>query len=347
MARTDSPRPGPTLDARLVERTARELMSAGPKPGTGEALVLVEELHRAAETSTDLVLDVMDLPTDHADLVRSHVARGSVHVVDRLGWVRANAHMFSGIVRFPAGGSLPRRLALRAAARTGSVELGGGLAVLGSRILGQFDPFLASSHAGVGEEDARTGRLLLVAPNILDLERELEVRPRDFRLWVALHERTHQVQFAASPWLAGVLRGHISALLADPSRLVEPSEIGGDPRFAQLTTLMSLLEGHADVVMDAVPTSAIPTGATLRRLFDARRREPGSGIRKLLGTLVGIDEKLGQYSRGADFVRAVVAARGHAGLRPIWDDKRMMPTTAELAHPEAWLARVPAGRGRR
>ena len=66
-----------------------------------------------------------------------------------------------------------------AGAQTGAV-----LAFVSSGILGQYDPF------GVDG-----GRLLLVHPNVIAVERQLRVKPADFRLWVCLHEVTHRVQF--------------------------------------------------------------------------------------------------------------------------------------------------------
>ena len=81
------------------------------------------------------------------------------------------------------------------------------LALLSSKVLGQFDPFTP--------QDGYHGRLLLVAPNVLHHERKLKVDSSDFRLWVALHEQTHAMQFAAAPWLAEHLRSRASELLAD------------------------------------------------------------------------------------------------------------------------------------
>ena len=54
-------------------------------------------------------------------------------------------------------------------------------------------------------------QLLLVAPNLVTVERQLRVDPHDFRLWVCLHEVTHRVQFTAVPWL----REHMGSLLRE------------------------------------------------------------------------------------------------------------------------------------
>ena len=51
--------------------------------------------------------------------------------------------------------------------------MGALLSYLSSKVLGQFDPFFPGADA-----DAPGGRLLLVAPNIVAIERELDVRTR-------------------------------------------------------------------------------------------------------------------------------------------------------------------------
>ena len=61
-----------------------------------------------------------------------------------------------------------------------------------SGILGQYDPF-------AGSRAQRDGELLLVYPNVIAVERQLRLHPKDFRLWVCLHEVTHRVQFTANP----------------------------------------------------------------------------------------------------------------------------------------------------
>ena len=59
----------------------------------------------------------------------------------------------------------------------------------------------------------------------MQVERELEVDPDDFRLWVCLHEETHRVQFTANPWLRGHLlersRGLAVDLLGEPAQLAD------------------------------------------------------------------------------------------------------------------------------
>ena len=55
----------------------------------------------------------------------------------------------------------------------------------------------SSTRSGTAPAASAGGRPMLVAPNIVQAERQLDVDPHDFRLWVCLHEETHRVQFTA------------------------------------------------------------------------------------------------------------------------------------------------------
>ena len=128
-----------------------------------------------------------------------------VLVVDRPGWIRANADGFATVLR-PARREARREEGRRPVAqavgsRVTGAEVGALLGFLGGKVLGQFDPFF----------DPAGRRLLLVAPNIVHVERELDADPTDFRLWVCLHEETHRVQFTAVPWMRDHLFGEMQA----------------------------------------------------------------------------------------------------------------------------------------
>src|SRR3546814_12848210 len=85
----------------------------------------------------------------------------------------------------------PSGLSLKGGAKVTGAEVGGLLGFLAGKVPGQFDPFFEPS-----------GRLLLVAPNIAHVERELQVDPHDFRPWVCLHEDSQRVPLTAVPWMA-------------------------------------------------------------------------------------------------------------------------------------------------
>jgi coenzyme F420 biosynthesis associated uncharacterized protein len=230
------------------------------------------------------------------------------------------------------------------------------LGFLGSKVLGQFDPF----H----EAPLEHGRMLLVAPNIVHTERELEADPHDFRLWVCLHEETHRVQFTAVPWMTDHLRSEMAEILG--SVQTDPSELLGDavrkvgdlvsgksdgslidlfstPEqkavIERVTGVMSLLEGHADVVMDGVGPEVIPSVADIRRKFTERRKGVGT-LDKLLRRLLGLDQKMAQYRDGAIFVRAAVDKVGMEGFNAVWSEPANLPTKSEILDPSLWIARV-------
>jgi coenzyme F420 biosynthesis associated uncharacterized protein len=227
--------------------------------------------------------------------------------------------------------------------------------------------------------ERKAGRLLLVAPNIVHVERELEVNPHDFRLWVCLHEETHRTQFTAVPWLRDHIESEIQDFLAeteiDPSALIErvreafqsfatggradndeaavDADEAGDRSLinlvqtpnqreilGRLTAVMSLLEGHADYVMDGVGPEVVPSVAEIREKFQQRRQSGAGRLDLALRKLLGLDAKLRQYRDGERFVRAVVEQVGMDGFNRIWTSPNTLPTKAEIAKPAEWVARV-------
>jgi coenzyme F420 biosynthesis associated uncharacterized protein len=103
--------------------------------------------------------------------------------------------------------------------------------------------------------------------------------------------------------------------------------------------VMSLLEGHADVVMDGVGPSVIPSVERIRKAFNERRRGVGT-LDRLLRRVMGLDAKMAQYRDGAKFVRAVVDKVGMAEFNAVFAGPDNLPSKAEIADPDAWVARV-------
>ena len=344
-------RPG-MVDWDLAVRIGGRLAGEGPTVGRGEAAAIVEELRAGAERSSGLVRDFTGL------VARDHSA--PVLVVDRAAWVQANADAFAvlltPIVDKLTAKKAPSGLTAAVGSRLTGAEVGGVLGFLASKVLGQFDPF----H----EPD---GRLLLVAPNIVHVERELDADPHDFRLWVCLHEETHRVQFTAVPWMREYLFGQIQkfAETMEPAGLLEDGlgrileglknarsggssggsliDIVGTPQqkelLDRLTGVMSLLEGHADVVMDGVGPTVIPSVAQIRAKFNERRKGVGV-LDRLLRRVLGLDAKMAQYRDGAVFVRHVVDKVGMEEFNAVWTGPETLPSKAEISDPDAWIARV-------
>ena len=370
-----------TTDFRLINwelaaNTAATLVGAGPKLSGAEIAEGVADLRLKADAAVDHVHRITGLDAAR-DLRDSHVL-----IVDRPGWARANVQSFEALLD-PAMNSLAQSRGAKISETTQilsstatGVEMGAILAFLSSKVLGQYDPF-----AGMLRRDVPPGgRLVLVAPNIVAIERELKVDTDDFRLWVALHEQTHRVQFAAAPWLREHLRGKISqlleSLLAEPDALGERikaaagSLVGGAPKtevrgaspdgaesslgllsalqtseqkeiLSHVTAVMSLLEGHANVVMDAVDASIVPTVKTIRQRFGGRGKNRGP-VEKWIRKLLGMDAKMRQYADGQRFVTKAVALLGMETFNKVWERAENLPTETELHNPEQWAARISA-----
>jgi len=341
------------VDWELATRIAGRLAAPGPVADRAELTALVEELRDAAARAAVHASAITGLAA--ADGTAPEQV-STVLVVDRPRWAEANAQVFATMTG-PLAGAAPSSAARSAAA----VQVGGVLALLAGKVLGQFDPFTSP--------DGR-GRLLLVAPNVLHHERRLKVDPSDFRLWVALHEQTHALQFAAAPWLADHVRTRAAELLtdlaADKALVPRVGELlqavtravtgGADDGvgvldllsarqrvvFEEVGAVMALLEGHADVAMDEVGPRVVPSVRKIRKAFEARRDEAARsrGVDRVLRRLLGLDTKLAQYRDGAAFVRAVRKDVGLDGLNAVWTSAEHLPVPREIADPRAWVRRV-------
>lgn len=361
------------VDWNLAVATATRLVRPGPEVSRDEAREVVAELRRHAKASEEHVRAYTRMLPEGGDHHETPVL-----VVDRAGWIRANVAGFRELLTPLLGKMQERRSTNPGSAVLGAVggkvtgvELGMLLSFLASRILGQYETFAPVTRDLPGAADGG-GRLLLVAPNIVHVERELDVTPHDFRLWVCLHEETHRTQFTAVPWLRDHLQGEIQSFLAatdvDPGTVVErlreavqtlaggrPEGEEGEPApslvelvqtpeqrevLARLTAVMSLLEGHADYVMDGVGPQVVPSVAEIREKFQQRRARGASRLDLALRRLLGLDAKLRQYRDGERFVRAVVDQVGMDGFNRVWTSPNTLPTKAEIAAPADWIARV-------
>ena len=345
----------PAVDWDLARRRAASLVRPGPKVDRRQAAELVDSIRAAAHRSPELVGEVTGL-TEAAE----RAGRGPVYVIDRPRWAEGNLQMFRHLL----GDTLPEPK-VPGGARVAGEELGAVLSLLASRVLGQFDPFTPNPGGA--------GRLVVVAPNVLHVQRELALDAGDFHLWVCLHEQTHALQFAAAPWLAEHLQTSMTELMTTLMRekdagdrmrgLLEvlPRILRGSDGPASASSgaallgavlteeeqevmgrsvaVMSLLEGHADVVMDDVGPKVVPTVRRIRAAFEVRRA--GHGLfDTVLRRLLGMDSKLAQYREGASFVRGVTERCGHEGLNAVWAEPANLPSGEEIADPGAWVRRV-------
>jgi coenzyme F420 biosynthesis associated uncharacterized protein len=344
------------IDWDLAARAAKRLSPTPPVVTRREADEAVDELYRATASAADHVAQLTHLAEPPVTAV--------TRVIDRPAWIDANAGgmqtVMTPLVERLAADNPMGRIGSRLGGSVTGAQVGVVLGFLSGKVLGQFEFF-----------DRPGGQLLLVAPNLVAVERQLRVEPRDFRLWVCLHEVTHRVQFTAVPWLREHMLGEIKALTdaveTDPAALrrrlagavgelvkvVRGQDDGAglvsalataEQRavFDRITAFMSLIEGHAEYVMNAVSPSVIPSQGDIESRFAARRRRGGNPLDRLLRRLLGMEAKTRQYTDGSAFVRAIVDRIGLDDFNAIWTSADTLPTRAEIAAPAQWIARVHA-----
>jgi coenzyme F420 biosynthesis associated uncharacterized protein len=245
-----------------------------------------------------------------------------------------------------------------------STEVGVVLGYLSQRVLGQYELVLLDEAV----ED-RPPRLLFVLPNLGQAQQTFAADEKEFMTWVTLHEVTHAVQFAGVPWLHSHVAGLVRELLNTAELRIESqsdrkfklptsdevkrilaalrrgdliSVVTTEPEretLDRVQSVMAVIEGHAEHVMDAVAPDLIPSLPKLRAALDRRRRSQ-SGLSRLMAKLLGLDLKLRQYEQGKYFCDEIVRARGTEALRHVFSSPEALPTSRELRDPNAWLART-------
>jgi coenzyme F420 biosynthesis associated uncharacterized protein len=301
-----------------------------------------------------------------------HSAHGSARakVTDRAAWAAANVRSMQRLVG-PALDDFQSQRAAKVSAPALAVgramsgtQLGLMLAYMATRVLGQYD--LLINDESPEDQDL----VSYVGPNVVAIEERHGFDPAQFRLWLALHEVTHRLQFTAVPWLRDHFVSLVGQLLepltGDPLGLAEtlrrittevragrnPLTEGGLPgvvnlmaspeqrlAMAKITGMMSLLEGHGDVTMDRAGAAEIPGAPEFSRVLHERRSQAG-GLTKFMSRLLGLEAKMRQYAEGEHFVHEVETAGGPVLLARVWEGPEWLPTVGEIRAPGEWVARA-------
>ncbi|HEX7463299.1 MAG TPA: zinc-dependent metalloprotease [Actinomycetota bacterium] len=290
--------------------------------------------------------------------LRSSGFRSRAWVMSRDEWLLANLQGMQRLLEPLAG----RMLAASSRSRSGlrrkalGVQIGAIFGYVSRRVLGQYDVFLPPDDEGL---------IYFVGPNLAETERRFHLPSRDFRLWVALHEVTHRLQFGGTPWLRGYLSRLVDEYFAtiqlDTRKMVaqlrqaaEEARSGAEWRgfgalfllmtpeqrelFQKMQAMMSLLEGHASYVMNAVAVGRVRNVDRMRRSLKQRRTS--GGVEKAFQRAIGFEAKVRQYDTGELFVRTAVERSGIEGFNVVWKQEANLPTIEEIANPDRWLARV-------
>ncbi len=338
---------------RTAMRVATRMSGTYPLEGTYHFSLFARQAAGLVERSAELASEETGL---------DWVGDPRVRVVTRPEWAEANIAAFSAMLA-PVQEKLANErrsgIGRRLVSRLVGAEVGALVGLLSRRVLGQYELVLPSG----GEDDGDT--IMFVGANVLQMERQHEFRPAEFRFWVALHECTHRLQFTAVPWLRGYFMGLVESLvresepeegrmqrvaseIREAARAGRPviDESGLMGLFAtdeqrrtigEVQALMSLLEGHGHVVMDRIGARELVSQHRMSRVLKARRKDPRMAA---FLRLTGMEMKMKQYEWGEDFIHAVERQAGFRTIDRVWEGPERLPTLDEIKHPERWLQRV-------
>lgn len=355
--------PGP-VDWSRAERIA--LFVSARQPGAGRGTVRSSDFESMCRVAEERVEATTGL--------RSLLGPAEVQVVDRADWIRANIASFRSLLDplltkwlqssgSPTGPSITRSIS----AQIAGAEIGMMLGWMSARVLGQYDLLFSDGPSGAAGGPGAAGAVYLVGPNLVGLEERFGFDPEQFRLWITMHELTHRAQFTGVPWMREFFmdRLHTTLDLASPdlARLVaavrsalfdrdaarQRLRDGGvvamvstpeqQAVFNEIAGLMSLLEGHGDVVMDRAGADLVPSAERFSRILSERRRRANPLV-KVVQRLIGLEGKLNQYAAGERFIAAIEAVGGERVIDRCWEQPANLPSLGEVRAPQQWLERM-------
>jgi coenzyme F420 biosynthesis associated uncharacterized protein len=352
------------VDWDLARRVSAGALILKPAPATYRSANLQGQFDELTAQAEELVSAATGLHSLHG--------RARAKVTDRSGWAAANVRSMQRLVGPALDDFQSQRItkvsapAIAVGRAVSGTQLGLMLAYMATRVLGQYDLL-------INDETPEDQDLVsYVGPNVVAIEERYGFDTGQFRLWLALHEVTHRMQFTAVPWLRDHFVSLVGQLLeplsGDPLGLAEtikrlstelragrnPWQEGGmtgvvammatpeqRDALSKITGMMSLLEGHGDVTMDRAGAAEIPGAANFSKVLHDRRQR-ARGVTKFMSKLLGLDAKMRQYAEGEHFVEAVEAVGGPTLLARVWEAPEWLPTQAEIRNPADWAARAGA-----
>ncbi len=334
------------IDWDLAVKVASRFAGTYPLEGTYHTDLLAREAPGIVARAAQMVEDETGLTA---------AGEPAVEVVTRKQWAETNVAVFSQLLA-PAEEKIKK--ANPVASRVVAAEMGAVLGFLSRKVLGQYELVLP----GKGESG---DVVYLVGANVLAMERSHQFRPSEFRLWIALHECAHRLQFVGVPWLRGYFLDLVGELVAsavpEPGKWarimaeVRKATDSGEPIIGEtglfglfasssqkdllerVQALMSLLEGHGHVVMDRIGRRELASQQRMSSVLRQRRKDPRTAT---FLRLTGLEMKMRQYEQGEKFVLKVEREAGWSALDRVWDGPDSLPNLTEINEPMLWLSRV-------
>jgi putative hydrolase len=235
-------------------------------------------------------------------------------------------------------------------------QAGQALGALALEVVGSSDIGLPLAPAGVGA---------LLPSGVKAFGEGLEIDEDEVRLYLALREAAHQRLFEHVPWLRSQLlravEDYASGITVDLSKIEDAvsgidlnnpealqQALGGElsltpeetpqqkAALARLETMLALVEGWVDTVVNAAAKDRLPSSVKLAGAV-RRRRAVGGPAERTFATLVGLELRPRRLREAAALWTTLDEARGHDGRDAVWAHPDLMPTAEDLDDPAAFV----------
>ena len=202
------------IDWDLAVRIASRFAGTYPLEGTYHSDLLAREAPGIIAEAAQMV---------EAETRLASVGVPEVAVVTRKQWAESNVAVFSKLLA-PAEAAIKKQNPL--ASRVVAAEMGAMLGFLARKVLGQYELVLPG-------DDTNGDVVYLVGANVLSMERSNQFRPHEFRLWIALHECAHRLQFVGVPWLREyfleLVGERVASAIPEPGRWARVMQMSDEP----------------------------------------------------------------------------------------------------------------------
>ena len=236
-----------------------------------------------------------------------------------------------------------------------NMQVGQALAALASEVVSASD---------IGIPLTSSPQPALLPRNVDAFAEGLGLPIDDVRLYLALRESAHQRLFAHVAWLRprviGAVEEYARGVKVDQNRLADAMgdvdisnpaalqevlssgvlmpEDTDEQRaaIARLETLLALVEGWVDDVVDQAIAERLPSAVQLRETM-RRRRAAGGPAEKTFETLVGMELRPRLAREAATLFAVVRAGRGAEARDALWAHPDLLPAPGDLADPLGFI----------
>lgn len=243
-------------------------------------------------------------------------------------------------------------------------QLGQALGRLSKEVLTSTDIGLPLGPAGVAA---------LLPAAIESLSEGLDNPRSEVLTFLAAREAAHHRLFSGVPWLSAQLLGAVEAYARgmkvdtsgleeltaglDPTALTDPSKMEEllargvfEPKttpeqtaaLERLETLLALVEGWVATVVSEALGERIPGTAALSEMLRRRRASAGPA-EQTFATLVGLELRPRKMREAAALWERLGSAVGVDARDAVWNHPDLLPTSADLDEPAAFIDRAIGG----